>query len=102
MRPEKIVLNTIKTARRNSVHHITSHKSFTSALIGICLKQGFYRMSTPRSSNSSGRIKKPERSEKAADHAYHSDHERGARLPEFGDWNYFSPMEYSKIPSSQL
>ncbi len=100
MRRDQIVHEYYKNGKaETSVHHINSvTKSFTSALVGICLKQGLLRdVGTPIVEFFGDMLNKQDDPRKRRITLYHLlTMSAGLDWPEFGDWNYFSPMEYSK------
>ncbi len=75
----------------------SSTKSFVSALIGICLKQGLIGSIDMPVTDFFGTAFAKDDPRKQAITLYHlltmSD---GMHWPEFGQWHFFSPMEYSK------
>jgi CubicO group peptidase (beta-lactamase class C family) len=100
MRHEKIIFEYYKNNKaENSIHHINSStKSFTSALIGICRKQGLLQdINTPIAEFFGDVLSKQSDIRKQQITLYHLlTMSAGLDWPEFGEWNFFSPMEYSK------
>ncbi|EMS73813.1 serine hydrolase domain-containing protein [Ruminiclostridium cellobioparum] len=100
MRNEHIIFEYYKNKKaENGVHHINSStKSFTSALIGICMKQGLLQdINTPIVEFFGDVLSNQSDIRKQHITLYHLlTMSAGLDWPEFGEWNYFSPMEYSK------
>ena len=100
MRNEQIVFEYYKNKKaENSVHHINScTKSFTSALIGIGMKQGLLPdINTPIAEFFGDVLSRQTDIRKKQITLYHLlTMSAGFHWPEFGEWNYFAPMEYSK------
>jgi len=84
---------------KTDAHWINScSKSITSMLIGICLKKGLIQsLETPISEYFGDYIAKDQDKRKADITIYHLlTMTSGFDWPEFGEWNYWSPMEFSK------
>jgi CubicO group peptidase (beta-lactamase class C family) len=100
MRHDNIVFTYFKNKKaETSIHHINSgSKSFTSALIGICLKQGLIKdINIPVTEFFGDILLKQSDIRKRQITIYHLlTMSAGLDWPEFGEWKYFSPMEYSR------
>ena len=100
MRNDRLVFKYFKRSKgENSLYHINSvTKSFTSALIGICLQKGLIKdINAPIMEYFSDELNRQEDERKKQITIYHLlTMTPGFDWPEFGKWAYFSPMEYSK------
>ena len=100
LRHDRVVFEYYKNSKaENRLHHINScSKSFTSALIGICMKQGLLDdVNTPISKFFGDMLAQQGDLRKHQLTLYHLlTMTAGFDWPEFGEWKYFSPMEYSK------
>ena len=96
---DKVVYEYHKNAKvpvnLHAIH--SSTKSFISALVGICVKQGLIGSLDVPITEYFGRAFAKDDPRKQAITLYHlltmSD---GLDWPEFGEWHFFSPMEYSR------
>lgn len=87
------------TKNKTDAHWINScSKSITSMLIGICIKKGLIQsIETPISEYFGNYIANEQDKRKADITIYHLlTMTSGFDWPEFGEWNYWSPMEFSK------
>jgi CubicO group peptidase (beta-lactamase class C family) len=82
----------------HNLHAIhSSTKSFISALIGICIQQKLIDSIDMPITSFFGSAFAKEDPRKQAITVYHLlTMSEGLNWPEFGDWHFFSPMEYSK------
>jgi CubicO group peptidase (beta-lactamase class C family) len=100
MHHERVVFEYYKNSKaENRLHHINScSKSFTSALIGICIKQGLLKdVNTPITDFFGDALLHQSDIRKQQITLYHLlTMSAGFDWPEFGAWGFFSPMEYSK------
>lgn len=100
MRHENIVFEFYKNKKiEPSLHTINScTKSFVSALVGICIKNGLIcDVHMPITEFFGDSIQKQSDQRKQKITIYHLlTMSAGFDWPEFGEWQFFSPMEYSK------
>lgn len=100
MRNERVVFEYYKNNKsENSLHHINScSKSFTSSLVGICMKQDLLQdINTPITEFFGDFLLHQSDIRKQQITLYHLlTMSAGFDWPEFGEWHYFAPMEYSK------
>ena len=82
----------------NSVHHLHSAtKSFVSAMVGICVSQGLIlNLNTPITEYFGPAFAKDDPRKQAITLYHLLTMSEGLCWPEFGEWNFFSPMEYSR------
>ena len=81
-----------------NLHHIhSSTKSFMSALVGICVQQGLIQsLDTPITEYFGTAFIRDEPRKQAITLYHLLTMSEGLVWPEFGEWQFFSPMEYSK------
>ena len=99
MRHDQIAYEYCKGPKvKQNVHHIhSSTKSFVSALMGICVQRGLIKSLDTPITEYFGPVFAKDDPRKQAITLYHLlTMSEGFNWPEFGEWKFFSPMEYSK------